>query len=710
MGTGQDQDEVTLNLLERVDRLEREKEQLLKVNNGRGNVTVAARQSKIWAWVAGLSLVATAVLAVNLVLAKQSATDSTTHERRRDVGEWGSNRPWNFNSDNQVDGFSPLLDPGFKRQANRGNGGRGDDDKKGGFDPEFNDWRPRPPHHGHDHDHDHVDLPHQLDIKYQGVQYDDPNPECTGLGLFKGTFPDMDYGFMGYNILKGYPLEIGHDPGFTLPIFAADYNDGFQTADCLWSIPQGYILLPDVSCITSFSSEIIESTRALSETLETKAKVKGSGWGSKFSASAGYQSASSELESGQSVYIVSSASCDYYYMKLKEYDLPPFDSLFVEWILRLNNTDDDNTYLDFFANYGTHYIQEASFGASFTYEYKMDSSTYESETSSGVDVAVSASYSGAVKSKTTSRTLTVGAPPPSDGDTLTWAAEVKQNPLPVSYDLESIENLFTELFMGPGTYMENYTIDYDAIKTKIENTKKTYCEQLKSEGLVDDCSDYISGITLDNTKLSGDYTSYSDIETSGACIDLCYDLTDCEAVDYCDVCRVYMASAVDSGSYDEDWESTILLPNVASPVILRDTGISGVERALNDGTVSNAYDCFTQCAEDSYCVAFSFCPCEGLNQKCYLYSETLSYLTTQVNTTSYFLSDDAKLTTSLLFSLSTTESLWSGPYCGDDSDCLMDNTQCYDGACLCTAGYYYSVGSDACVSCKLLSVVTLIEL
>nr|KAG5697521.1 hypothetical protein BaRGS_019475 [Batillaria attramentaria] len=407
-------------------------------------------------------------------------------------------------------------------------------------------------------------------VKYQGVQYDDSNPECTGLGLFKGTFPDMDYGFMGYNILKGYPLEIGHDPGFTLPIFAADYNDGFQTADCLWSIPQGYILLPDVSCITSFSSEIIESTRALSETLETKAKVKGSGWGSKFSASTGYKSASSELESGQSVYIVSSASCDYYYMKLKEYDLPPFDSLFVEWILRLNNTDDDNTYLDFFANYGTHYIQEASFGASFTYEYKMDSSTYESETSSGVDVAVSASYSGAVKvgasaslstteaaaasdfqSKTTSRTLTVGAPPPSDGDTLTWAAEVKQNPLPVSYDLESIENLFTELFMGPGTYMENYTIDYDAIKacfsentqpngfkfgTKIENTKKTYCEQLKSEGVVNDCSDYISGITLDNTKLSGDYTSYSNVETSGACIDLCYDLTDCEAVDYCDVC------------------------------------------------------------------------------------------------------------------------------------------------------------------------------
>ena len=42
--------------------------------------------------------------------------------------------------------------------------------------------------------------------------------DCRFGGL-KKTFPDIDYALMGYNVLKGYPLAAGHDPGFTQPIF-----------------------------------------------------------------------------------------------------------------------------------------------------------------------------------------------------------------------------------------------------------------------------------------------------------------------------------------------------------------------------------------------------------------------------------------------------------------------------------------------------------
>ena len=38
-------------------------------------------------------------------------------------------------------------------------------------------------------------------------------------GGFKKSFPDLDYALMGYNVLKGYPMALGHDPGFTQPIF-----------------------------------------------------------------------------------------------------------------------------------------------------------------------------------------------------------------------------------------------------------------------------------------------------------------------------------------------------------------------------------------------------------------------------------------------------------------------------------------------------------
>lgn len=54
---------------------------------------------------------------------------------------------------------------------------------------------------------------------------------CPDSGT-KPTFPDIDYSFYGYNVLKGYPMAEGSDPGFTRPVFAFDYESGSSTADC----------------------------------------------------------------------------------------------------------------------------------------------------------------------------------------------------------------------------------------------------------------------------------------------------------------------------------------------------------------------------------------------------------------------------------------------------------------------------------------------
>ena len=48
----------------------------------------------------------------------------------------------------------------------------------------------------------------------------------------KETFVDLGYTLAGYDILKGYPMEPGHDPGFSKSIFKADYSIFHQTADC----------------------------------------------------------------------------------------------------------------------------------------------------------------------------------------------------------------------------------------------------------------------------------------------------------------------------------------------------------------------------------------------------------------------------------------------------------------------------------------------
>ena len=92
---------------------------------------------------------------------------------------------------------------------------------------------------------------------------------------WKQSFPDLDYAFFGYDILKGYPLATGHDPGFTHPIFLSNYNSGGKTADCRYSVPEGLVVVPDVSCVTSFSSKVIRNRLEMSKSLETSANIEG---------------------------------------------------------------------------------------------------------------------------------------------------------------------------------------------------------------------------------------------------------------------------------------------------------------------------------------------------------------------------------------------------------------------------------------------------
>jgi len=92
---------------------------------------------------------------------------------------------------------------------------------------------------------------------------------------WKRSFPDLDYAFFGYDILKGYPLASGHDPGFTHPIFLSDYESGKQTSDCRYSVPKGLVVVPDVSCVTSFSSKVIRNRLEMSKSLQAAANVEG---------------------------------------------------------------------------------------------------------------------------------------------------------------------------------------------------------------------------------------------------------------------------------------------------------------------------------------------------------------------------------------------------------------------------------------------------
>nr|KAG5687468.1 hypothetical protein BaRGS_030473 [Batillaria attramentaria] len=416
--------------------------------------------------------------------------------------------------------------------------------------------------------------------------------DCQGAKM-KQTFPDMDYALLGYNVLKGYPLAVGHDPGFTLPIFSADYSAGHMSADCTHSVPKGVVLIPDVSCVVSFSSEVVRSKRK------------------------------NEL-----------------------------------------------TYIKFFEKFGTHFLREAKFGASYTYEYKMNSRDYKLETERGVNVAVSASYSGAFsvgaelnmdasfkasaanfQKKVTWKTITIGAPPSPSGNALEWASTVKESPVPVSYDLASIEELFTERFMAvPG--MQRYAIDYRKIAERIKTTKRKYCEMLKDKGLVDDCTELTAGLTLGQTEILGNPIKIKTTSNS-KCIDECSKHAGCVAVDFCvkcrqterkdqsayNICHMYGESFVSGGRRDDKWETTIILPELEKQVVLNNTRVVGVERSFAEPTsVRTERDCFDKCLGDLFCVAFTFCTCPTKAQKCTLYSDVRMSLVEERGTSTHFIS------------------------------------------------------------------------
>ena len=212
------------------------------------------------------------------------------------------------------------------------------------------------------------------------------------------------------------------------------------------------------------------------------------------------------MSSGEFLYIISQAQCRYYFSKMDVTDPPPFHPGFVRWAKSLaKRNSNKNDVIQFIKYYGTHFVTEVTFGARFTKNHKVSQTKYEELRSKKVSVEAQASYSGAFsvgggfsmdkeqrsaasnfqKSVQTS-TITVGAAPPSNGDALTWASSVQENPVPITYSLSAIHNLFTERYSKhlPG-------VNIGVVREKLINASTNYCQALKDKGLVDSCDDSI---------------------------------------------------------------------------------------------------------------------------------------------------------------------------------------------------------------------------
>ncbi|KAL3891914.1 hypothetical protein ACJMK2_004156 [Sinanodonta woodiana] len=473
--------------------------------------------------------------------------------------------------------------------------------------------------------------------------------DCQDTGG-KRTFPNLGYAFKGYNILKGFPLAVGPDPGFTYPIFRPDYSKGGQTADCRNIIPLGLDITRDVSCVTSFSSQIVQTQYEVTKAISVSTTAEARLWSFSFSASAGYKEAVSTVSDEKLVLIYSTANCNYYISKFKEKNPPPFDPEFLKWVTHLNKTNviaseqEKAKYFDFFEYYGTHYLHTVTFGASDIHEYKMSTVNYTSMREMGVDIAATASLSSQfirvqtgfnlVESKKSvanqflstvqERTITKGAPPPAAGDDRTWASIVQETPIPTQYVLGSLEDLFTR------EYMESLGVMYDEIKTKITAYKGEYCQFLREKGLLDNCIDSVNVIILEGTEIFGAVkektSSWRD------CHDSCQEDKSCVAMDFCkdclrsdkkyQKCQMYTEDGYNEAESHTAMETTIWLSKIKRQLVLYNTAVIGSERLSYESNYSKSIqDCVQRCLDDEYCVIITYCNCTEKIRNCKLYTQ-----------------------------------------------------------------------------------------
>lgn len=209
------------------------------------------------------------------------------------------------------------------------------------------------------------------------------------------------------------------------------------------------------------------------------------------------------MSTGEFLYVMSHAECQNYYSMVDFKNPPPFDPGFLASANKLADAKaSDEDVLEFIEYYGTHFFTDVTFGAKFVQKHKVSQTAYQSLKKSKISVEVQASYSGLFSigggfsldkeqsdaasnfSKAVeTTTFTVGSTPPANGDAMTWASSVQQNPVPMLYSLSEIDVLFTEQFfqhLTPG-------VNYKAVREKLSNISQQYCQALKKKGTVHSC-------------------------------------------------------------------------------------------------------------------------------------------------------------------------------------------------------------------------------
>jgi len=318
--------------------------------------------------------------------------------------------------------------------------------------------------------------------------------------------PSIRYLGTGYNILEGNPHEWNGelDKGFEQSVLELTYNNGDTIAHSSWMAPDDTDAVEVHNCASNFASQEIRGSESYSSSLKASVKAEFGGWGAAFSGSTGYKHVQEGTRDHNSLYTEASATCSVYKVQCKTFTPPRVTLNFLVGVQHLPTTYSaaNSAVFDLFiSTFGTHIIHGAEFGGEWGQLSKFSQSAWTNMISAGLDISAAASYSAVISaggtlqtdkersdaqtfmSKTTEQNRFNKGGTYSQ-DSTTWMASVRAAPMPIYYELLSLDQVLQPKFMPSDINLTELA----AKRHSLGEALTRYCSKMQAAGLVESCN------------------------------------------------------------------------------------------------------------------------------------------------------------------------------------------------------------------------------
>jgi len=336
------------------------------------------------------------------------------------------------------------------------------------------------------------------------------------------------YLFYGYNLYRGnpHPLSESIDTGFTNQIFFSNHTNGVKTGETKSNNPSGFTFAKNIGCDVTMSTKEIKGLSNYSATLETDVSFSGDFAGIAFSASPSYKQIDDGLKKSKTIYIESKADCIVYKGQIEYYAPPLFYRTFLMALKYLGEKDFEKNNEDFFIfidNYGTHFVDTIYMGARYGYMHKMSFDEYNQMSSPQIQTSLNASVNGPKlsdkseiftienlnsninsSSNIETKIISIGFPPPANGDSLAWASSAIKEPMPIRYKLRPLIDIFNNPLFNLSQLIkeEGININFEKLRENMKKAYEKYCiDYLIKKNAVQFCSPLNLPIELNNEKI-----------------------------------------------------------------------------------------------------------------------------------------------------------------------------------------------------------------